>query len=194
VIKIFSHGIYDTCHEPMQNLRKDNQTMKKIALLIENLFDDKELLYPYYRMQEEGYRVDLIGTDKDTVYKSKFGLPMKSDKSSKEVTVDEYIAVIIPGGFSPDYMRRSEATIRFVRAFDLAKKPIVSICHGPWLMISACQLKGKQVTGFHSIRVDLENAGAIYLDQEVVIDGHLITSRTPEDLPALLKALIQDLS
>jgi protease I len=168
--------------------------MKKIALLIENLFDDKELLYPYYRMQEEGYQVDLIGTDKDTIYKSKFGLPMKSDKSSKEVTVDSYDALIIPGGFSPDYMRRSQSTIEFVRTFDQAKKPIVSICHGPWLMISACDLKGKHVTGFHSIRVDLENAGAIYLDQEVVIDGHLITSRTPNDLPALTKALINYLT
>jgi protease I len=168
--------------------------MKKIALLIENLFDDKELLYPYYRMQEEGYQVDLIGTDKDTVYKSKFGLPMKSDKSSSEVNANQYDAVIIPGGFSPDYMRRSESTIAFVRAFDQTKKPIVSICHGPWLMISSCQLKGKHVTGFHSIRVDLENAGAVYLDQEVVIDGHLITSRTPNDLPALMKALIKHLS
>lgn len=168
--------------------------MKKIALLIENLFDDKELLYPYYRMQEEGYQVDLIGTDKDIVYKSKFGLPMKSDKSSSEVNANQYDAVIIPGGFSPDYMRRSESTIAFVRAFDQAKKPIVSICHGPWLMISACQLKGKHVTGFHSIRVDLENAGAVYLDQEVVIDGHLITSRTPNDLPALMKALIKYLT
>jgi len=168
--------------------------MKKIALLIENLFDDKELLYPYYRMQEEGYQVDLIGTDKDTIYKSKFGLPMKSDKSSSEVNASQYDAVIIPGGFSPDYMRRSESTIAFVRAFDQTKKPIVSICHGPWLMISACQLKGRNVTGFHSIRVDLENAGAIYLDQEVVVDGHLITSRTPNDLPALMKALIKHLS
>lgn len=168
--------------------------MKKIALLIENLFDDKELIYPYYRMQEAGYQVDLIGTDKDTLYKSKFGLPMKSDLSSKEVSSELYEAVIIPGGFSPDYMRRSEATIAFVRGFDQAKKPIVSICHGPWLMISACHLKGKHVTGFHSIRVDLENAGAIYLDQEVVIDGHLMTSRTPHDLPALTKALIKHLS
>lgn len=168
--------------------------MKKIALLIENLYDDKELLYPYYRMQEEGYQVDLIGTDKDTMYKSKFGLPMKSDQSSKEVSSDSYEAIIIPGGFSPDYMRRSQATIDFVRGFDQAKKPIVSICHGPWLMISACNLKGKKITGFHSIRVDLENAGAIYLDQEVVIDGHFITSRTPNDLPALAKALIKHLS
>jgi len=168
--------------------------MKKIALLIENLFDDKELLYPYYRFQEEGYQVDLIGTDKDTIYKSKFGLPMKSDYASSDVTAEAYEALFIPGGFSPDYMRRSNATIAFVKAFDQLKKPIVSICHGPWLMISGCNLKGKNVTGFHSIRIDLENAGAIYHDQEVVIDGHLFTSRTPNDLPALLKSIIKHLS
>ncbi len=168
--------------------------MKKIALLIEDLYDDKELIYPYYRMQEEGYQVDLVGTEKGVTYKSKFGLPMKSDEASKDVTANDYEAIIIPGGFSPDYMRRCPATIAFVKAFDAQKKPIVSICHGPWMMISACNLKGKHITGFHSIRVDLENAGAIYLDQEVVIDGHLITSRTPKDLPALTKALIKVLS
>lgn len=168
--------------------------MKKIALLIEDLYDDKELIYPYYRMQEEGYQVDLVGTEKGVTYKSKFGLPMKSDEASKDVTANDYEAIIIPGGFSPDYMRRCPATIAFVKAFDAQKKPIVSICHGPWMMISACDLKGKHITGFHSIRVDLENAGAIYLDQEVVIDGHLITSRTPKDLPALTKALIKVLS
>ncbi|RJX26444.1 MAG: type 1 glutamine amidotransferase [Acholeplasma sp.] len=168
--------------------------MKKIALLIEDLYDDKELIYPYYRMQEEGYQVDLIGSEKGVNYKSKFGLPMKSDEASRDVKADDYEAIIIPGGFSPDYMRRCPATIEFVKSFDQQKKPIVSICHGPWLMISSCDLKGKHVTGFHSIRVDLENAGAIYLDQEVVIDGHLITSRTPKDLPALTKALIKVLS
>ncbi len=168
--------------------------MKKIALLIEDLYDDKELIYPYYRMQEEGYQVDLIGTEKGATYKSKFGLPMKSDEASKDVNANDYEAIIIPGGFSPDYMRRCPATIEFVKSFDQQKKPIVSICHGPWMMISACDLKGKHITGYHSIRVDLENAGAIYLDQEVVIDGHLITSRTPKDLPALTKALIKVLS
>ncbi len=168
--------------------------MKKIALLIEDLYDDKELIYPYYRMQEAGYQVDLIGTEKGVSYKSKFGLPMKSDEASKDVIAGDYEAIIIPGGFSPDYMRRCPATIELVRSFDQQKKPIVSICHGPWMMISACDLKGRHITGFHSIRVDLENAGAIYLDQEVVIDGHLITSRTPKDLPALTKTLIHVLS
>lgn len=167
--------------------------MKKIAVLIEDLFDDKELIYPYYRMQEAGFQVDLIGTEANYTYKSKFGMPLKSDLASKDVSADDYFAVIIPGGFSPDYMRRCQATIDLVKAMDRQQKPIASICHGPWLMISSCQLKGKKLTGFHSIRVDIENAGAIYLDQAVVVDGHLITSRTPKDLPLFTKTLIEKL-
>jgi len=167
--------------------------MKRIAILVEDLFDDKELIYPYYRMLEEGFVVDLIGAEKGVNYKSKFGLLMKSDYASKEVSVNDYDAVIIPGGFSPDYMRRTQATVDFVKAFDQQKKPIAAICHGPWLMISSCQLKGKQMTGFFSVRIDIENAGATYVDQEVVVDGHLITSRTPKDLPAFTKAIINHL-
>ena len=168
--------------------------MKRIAILIEELFDDKELLYPYYRMQEEGYTVDLIGAEKNVSYKSKFGMPLKSDFGSKDVSASDYDAVIIPGGFSPDYMRRTQATVDFVKAMNAQKKPIAAICHGPWLMISSCDLKGRKLTGFHSVRIDIENAGATYLDQEVVVDGNYITSRTPKDLPAFAKAIIKSLS
>lgn len=167
--------------------------MRRIAILIEDLFDDKELIYPYYRMQEAGFTVDFIGSMGNHMYKSKFGMPIKSDLASKDISATDYEAVIIPGGFSPDYMRRTQTTIDFVRAMDTLGKPIASICHGPWLMISACQLKGKHLTGFHSIKVDIENAGASYLDQAVVIDGHLITSRTPADLPLFVRTLIEKL-
>ena len=165
--------------------------MKKIAILIEELFDDKELIYPYYRMQEEGFAVDLIGAEKNVSYKSKFGMPLKSDFGSKDVSASDYDAVIIPGGFSPDYMRRTQATVDFVKAMNAQKKPIAAICHGPWLMISSCDLKGRKLTGFNSVRIDIENAGATYLDQEVVVDGNYITSRTPKDLPAFAKAIIK---
>ena len=168
--------------------------MKRIALLVENLFDDKELLYPYYRMIEEGFAIDLIGAEKHVTYHSKFGLPMKSDLASKDVNADDYDAVIIPGGFSPDYMRRTQQTVDFVSALNAQNKLIAAICHGPWLMISSCDLKGRSLTGFHSVKVDIENAGATYLDQEVVIDGNYITSRTPKDLPSFTKAIIQFLS
>ncbi len=165
--------------------------MKKIAILIENLFDERELIYPYYRLLEEGFEVDLIGAEKGDIYASKHGLTEKSTHASKEVSVQDYDAVIIPGGFSPDNMRRTKATVDFVKDMDKSKKIIAAICHGPWMMASACNLKNKKVTCFFSIKDDMINAGAIYLDEEVVVDGHLITSRTPKDLPVFLKTIIE---
>lgn len=165
--------------------------MKKIAILIENLFDERELLYPYYRLMEEGYEVHLVGTEKDTIYTGKSNLTEKSTHSSKEVKAEDYAAVIIPGGYSPDHMRRSIDTINFVKEMDKQNKPIAAICHGPWMMASCCDLKGKKLTAFYSIKDDLTNAGAEYVDQEVAIDGNLITSRTPKDLVAFVKAIIE---
>ncbi|MFW5838696.1 MAG: type 1 glutamine amidotransferase domain-containing protein [Bacillota bacterium] len=167
--------------------------MKRIALLIENLYDDKELLYPYFRMKEAGYQVDLVGKTKDTVYKSKHGLPMTSDVASSDINATDYDALIIPGGFSPDYMRRTQATIDFTNAMNEQNKTIAAICHGPWLLISSCDLSNKTMTGYHSLQVDIENAGATYLDQDVVIDDNLITSRNPNDLPAFAKAILSAL-
>lgn len=168
--------------------------MKKIAILIEDLFDDLELTVPYYRMLEEGYSVDLIGKKANTTYKGKKGLTYKSDYSSSEVNANDYDALIIPGGFSPDYMRRTKETIDFVRAIDAQNKPIAAICHAPWMLISSCDLKGKNLTGYFSIKDDIVNAGANYLDEAVVIDGNLITSRTPKDLPGFVKAILNALT
>ena len=165
--------------------------MKKIAILLENLFDERELVYPYYRLLEEGFEVDLIGSNKDTIYTSKSGLTEKSTHASNEISAKDYDALVIPGGFSPDYMRRTKATVDFVRDMNKANKPIAAICHGGWMLASAIDLKGKKVTSFFSIKDDLVNAGAEYLDEEVVVDGNLISSRTPKDLPAFMKALIE---
>lgn len=167
--------------------------MKKVAVLLENLFDERELIYPYIRLQEEGYEVHLVGTEKDTEYKSKSGLTEKSTHSSAEISSKDYDAVVIPGGFSPDYMRRCKATVDFVRDMNNENKPIAAICHGPWMLASCCDLKGKKITSFHSIKDDLVNAGGEYVDEEVVVDGNLITSRTPKDLPAFMKAVIKSL-
>ena len=164
--------------------------MKRVAILLENLFDERELVYPYYRLLEEGFQVDLIGSEKDTIYTSKSGLTEKSTHGSDEVSADDYDALVIPGGFSPDYMRRSKATVDFVRDMDRANKPIAAICHGGWMLASACDLKGKKVTSFFSIKDDLINAGAEYIDEEVVVDGNIISSRTPKDLPVFVKTLI----
>ncbi len=165
--------------------------MKKVAVLIEEMFDEKELLYPYFRLLEEGYEVHLVGTEKDKVYTGKSGLTEKSTHSSKDIQAKDYSGVVIPGGFSPDYMRRTEATVNFVKEMDEQDKPVAAICHGPWMMASACDLKGRKMTSFFSIKDDLINAGAEYLDQEVVIDGNLITSRTPKDLPIFMKTIIE---
>ncbi|ABY92667.1 type 1 glutamine amidotransferase domain-containing protein [Thermoanaerobacter sp. CM-CNRG TB177] len=165
--------------------------MKKIAILIENMYEEPELLYPYYRLKEEGYEVHLIGPEKDKVYTGKHGYPMKSTHASKDVKAEDYDAVIIPGGYSPDHMRRCNDTINFVKEMDKLQKTIAAICHGPWIMASACNLKGKKVTSFFSIKDDLINAGAQYVDEEVVVDGNLITSRTPNDLVAFVKAIIE---
>jgi deglycase len=167
--------------------------LKKVAILIENYFDEKELIYPYFRLMEEGYEVHLVGTQKDVTYAGKSGLTQKSTHASKDVKASDYEAVVIPGGYSPDHMRRCEDTIKFVKEANDLNKPIAAICHGPWMMASCCDLKGKKLTSFSSIKDDLINAGAQYVDQEVAVDGNLITSRTPNDLGAFLKVIIEQI-
>lgn len=167
--------------------------MKKIAILLENSFDERELIYPYYRLLAAGYEVDLVGTDKDTVYSGKSTFTEKSTHAADEVSADDYAGVVIPGGFSPDFMRRNQATLDFVAAMDKQDKLIAAICHGPWVMASVCDLKGVNITSFMSIKDDLVNAGANYLDEEVVVDKNLVTSRTPKDLPIFMETVIKEL-
>lgn len=167
--------------------------MKKIAILVEKLFEEMELLYPYYRLKEEGFQVDIIGTEKGKVYEGKNGYPVKSELASSEVKAEDYEGVIIPGGYSPDHMRRSKDTVNLVKELNEQGKIIAAICHGPWMMASCCNLEGKKVTAFYSIKDDLVNAGANFVDEEVVVDGNLITSRTPDDLIAFVKAIIENI-
>lgn len=164
--------------------------MKKIAVLIENLFDEQELIYPYHRLRED-FEVHLIGTEKDKAYESKSGMKLKSTHSSDEVNPTDYDGVIIPGGFSPDYMRKSQATIDFVKAVGEAGKPVAAICHGPWMLASALDLKGKDITSTPNIKIDLIHAGAKWQDSEVVVSDNIVTSRTPLDLPAFMKAFLE---
>lgn len=164
--------------------------MKKIAIFIENQFDEQELIYPYHRLRED-FEVVLVGTEANAEYKSKSGLVMKSDISSKEAVSEDFEGLYIPGGFSPDYMRRCPESVSFAQRIAEEGKPIAAICHGPWMLISSLDLKGKEVTSFPSIRKDLENAGARWLDQEVVVSDKIVTSRTPKDLPANLKAFLE---
>ncbi|MGA0876055.1 MAG: type 1 glutamine amidotransferase domain-containing protein [Bacilli bacterium] len=164
--------------------------MKKIAILVADFYDDNELYYPYYRLQEAGFAVHLVGALKGQAYKSKHGMIATSDVAAGEVKASDYDGLVIPGGFSPDYMRRSSEIVQFAKGFATANKPMAAICHGPWLLASVADLKGKKLTSFFSIKDDLVHAGAIYVDAPVVVDGNLVTSRTPKDLPVFLPAFI----
>lgn len=164
--------------------------MKKIAILIENLFDEEELIAPYHRLRED-YEVVLVGTEADTEYHSKAGFKKKSDVASKDVSAEEFAGVIIPGGFSPDYMRRSEDSVIFVKDLYESGKPVAAICHAGWMLAESLDLNGVKMTSTSTIRKDMENAGAEWVDEEVVVDKNLVTSRSPKDLPAFMKEFIK---
>jgi protease I len=134
--------------------------------------------------------VVLVGPKAGETYPSKLGYPAKADAAAADVTADRFAAVVIPGGFSPDYVRRSEAMVKLVRDIHAQGKPVAAICHGPWVLCSTSALKGRKATGFHSIKDDMVNAGATFVDQEVCVDGNVITSRKPDDLPAFMRALL----
>ncbi len=166
---------------------------KRVALLVENLYEDLEFWYPYYRLKEEGAEVKVVGTGRP-VYSSKHGLEARADLDAEAARAEDFDAVVIPGGYAPDHMRRHPVMIKFVRQIYDQGKIVAAICHAGWMLVSAGILRGKTVTGFFSIKDDLVNAGGVYVDQEVVRDGNLITSRTPADLPAFCRAIIGALS
>jgi len=134
--------------------------------------------------------VVVVGTGSAKMYTSKFGYPLDVDKSASEVTAADFDGVVIPGGYAPDLMRRYPDMVKLVRDAALAGKVLASICHGGWMLASAKVLEGKTVTSFFAIKDDLVHAGANFVDKEVAVDGNIITSRKPEDLPAFMRAII----
>lgn len=162
---------------------------KNIFVLCEDLYEEMEMWYPYYRLMEEGHNVFLVGTDKDE-YKGKHGYPAKVDKLASEVKPEDVDAVVIPGGFAPDKLRQSPYILNLVKVANENNKIIAAICHGPWVMISANILRNKRVTSYYAIRDDVVNSGAGFMDESVVVDGNLITSRMPKDLPDFTQAII----
>jgi protease I len=165
-----------------------------VAVLVEDQYEDLELWYPIYRLREEGANVTLVGPESGKTYFSKHGYPAKSDRAGRDVAVEDYEAIIIPGGYAPDRMRRDAAMVKLVADALKAGKTVAAICHGGWMLCSAGALEGRRVTGFFTIKDDLTNAGAEWIDQEVVCDGNLITSRQPDDLPAFLRSIIEHLT
>jgi len=163
---------------------------KRIAILAEDNYQDLELWYPLLRLREEGAEVKVIGTGSAETYTSKHGYPVTVDAVADEVEAANFDAVIVPGGYAPDLLRRYEAVLKLVREAHQQGKVTAAICHAAWVLISAGALKGRQVTCVSAIKDDVTNAGATYLDQEVVQDGNIITSRMPADLPAFCRTII----
>jgi len=165
---------------------------RKVFILLEDLFEDLEFWYPLIRMREQGYDVVSVAPRK-AMYHGKNGLSAEADVEAAEVAADQADALIIPGGYSPDRMRRHPAMVELVKKVYQRGRPVAAICHGGWMLASADILNGKTATGFFSIRDDMENAGAQWVDREVAVDGNLITSRNPNDLPAFCRAIIEQL-
>ena len=165
-------------------------SQRAVLLLAADQFEDMELLYPLYRLVEEDVAVTVAGLDGQPVHGKKGHGPVPVDTTVDEVAEPDFDALVIPGGFAPDKLRRSQAVLDLVRAFDRAGKPIAFICHAGWVPISAKILKGRRATSVSAIRDDMENAGADWVDEATVIDGNLISARTPADLGPWMKALL----
>src|SRR5437764_872250 len=168
-----------------------DQSNKRAAILVEQQYQEMEVWYPYYRLKEAGCKVMMVGPEAGATYPSKLGYPAKSEKGIREVSANDFDAVVVPGGFAPDFLRRTEAIIRLVSDMAEQGKVVAAICHGPWVLCSTQALKGKKATCFFAIKDDVSNAGAKYIDAEVVRDGNIITSRKPDDLPAFLGTILQ---
>jgi len=167
--------------------------MARIGVLIDNMFEDSEYSKPVAAYKKAKYELVNIGVKKGTVKGETIGTKVKVEKAVTGVTADDFDALFIPGGYSPDRLRSHDEIVAFVKQFAATGKPIFFICHGAQLLITADLLKGRKVTGWKSLIQDIKNAGAKYLDQEVVEDGNFISSRYPADIPAFIKASLNKL-
>lgn len=165
-------------------------TGKRIAVLAEAQYEDLELWYPAIRMREEGAMVTIVGTGSADTYRGKHGVPVIVEEDADEVSAGDFHGVIIPGGYAPDRLRRYQPVLDLVRKTFEQGKVVAFICHAGWVPVSAGIMKGKRCTSAASIKDDLVNAGALWEDAEVVVDGKLISSRGPSDLPAFCREII----
>ncbi|UXH44941.1 type 1 glutamine amidotransferase [Rossellomorea vietnamensis] len=167
---------------------------KKVIQLVSADFEDLELWYPVLRLREEGATVHIVGEKGNEEYIGKYGVPIVSEYAFKDINPEDYDAILVPGGWSPDKLRRYEEVIAMVKSMDERKKPIGQICHAGWVLISAKILQGVKVTSTPGIKDDMENAGAIWMNEPVVTDGHIVSSRRPPDLPDYMREFIDTLA
>jgi len=169
--------------------------MARIAVIIADYFEDSEYLEPAAALKKAGHRLVHVGLEAGaTVKGKKKDTPVKIDLGLAGAAAGDFDALLIPGGFSPDKLRADERAVAFAKDFMKAGKPVFSICHGPQLLITAKAIEGRKITGWKSIVQDIKYAGGEYLDQEVVVDGNLVSSRSPADLPAFIKASLDKLA
>jgi protease I len=167
---------------------------KKVISLVHHDFEDLELWYPILRLREEGAVVELAGEKAGETYIGKYGVPAEADFAFGDVSAADYDAILVPGGWAPDKLRRFPEVLEMVQHMEQEKKPIGQICHAGWVLISAKVLDGKKVTSTPGIKDDMENAGSEWIDEPVVVDGHLVSSRRPPDLPDYMREFIEVLS
>ncbi|HVJ06584.1 MAG TPA: type 1 glutamine amidotransferase domain-containing protein [Candidatus Saccharimonadales bacterium] len=164
---------------------------KSVLIFIEDAYEDMELMYPKYRLQEAGYRVVVAGPSADYKYTGKHGYPCTSDAAISEMKESDFVGIVLVGGWAPDKLRRDAKVKSLVAEFDKSKKLVAAICHGGWMAISAGVYKGAKVTGSLGIKDDLVNAGAIFESAPVVVDRYFVSSRNPDDLPSFMKGVLQ---
>ncbi|HLA40262.1 MAG TPA: type 1 glutamine amidotransferase domain-containing protein [Candidatus Glassbacteria bacterium] len=166
--------------------------MARVAALIENLFEDSEFHQPAEAFRQAGHQLTVVGLEVGKVVKGKKeGTTVKVEKAVKDVRVEDFDALLIPGGYAPDLLRRDDVAVAFAREFVEAGKPTFIICHSAQLLVTARVLKGRRATGHKAVLVDIENAGAEFVDAEVVVDGNLVSSRTPADMPAFIRECLK---
>jgi deglycase len=169
--------------------------MAKVAFIVDEMFEDSEFRLPYDRVKEQGHQPTVVGLEKNKKLQGKKGdETITTEAGIDEVRPDSFDALVIPGGYSPDKIRTNEKMVAFTRSMVEAGKPVAAVCHAGWMLAEADVLKGKTVTSWPSIKTDLVNAGAEWVDQEVVEDGNIITSRNPGDLEAFSKTLLSQLA
>jgi len=167
--------------------------MKKVLAIIDHIYEDLELWYPKIRAEEAGYEVVVAAPEAGVSYDGKHGYPCISDARIADMNASDFVGFLIPGGFAPDKLRRDPKVLELTREFDAANKPIAYICHAGWVCISADILRGRKATSTVGIKDDMSNAGAIWSDEALVVDGNHITSRTPKDLAVFGKAFVEAL-